>query len=72
MELNTIREWLASLNVDIALLDGTFWSVDELSISQSENVPHPPIKQTLEMLGYKQQGDPRNHFLSSKSYQSSL
>ena len=56
--MNTIREWLASLNVDIALLDGTFWSADELSSRNQENVPHPPIKQTLELLGYKQQGDP--------------
>ena len=56
--MNTIREWLASLNVDIALLDGTFWSFDELSERSQQAVPHPPIKQTIDMLGYKQQGDP--------------
>ena len=56
--MNTIREWLASLNVDIALLDGTFWSCDELSERSQQVVPHPPIKQTIDMLGYKQQGDP--------------
>ena len=56
--MNTIREWLASLNVDIALLDGTFWSYDELSERSQQVVPHPPIKQTIDMLGYKQQGDP--------------
>ena len=56
--MNTIREWLASLNVDIALLDGTFWSFDELSERSQQVVPHPPIKQTIDMLGYKQQGDP--------------
>ncbi len=56
--MNTIREWLASMNVDIALIDGTFWSYDELSERNQQVVPHPPIKQTIEMLGYKQHGDP--------------
>ena len=54
----SIRAWLNNLDIDIALLDGTFWSADELSSRNQENVPHPPIKQTLELLGYKQQGDP--------------
>ncbi len=57
-KMNTIREWLTSLNVDIALIDGTFWSSDELSSRNQASVPHPPIKQTIEMLGYKQHGDP--------------
>ena len=57
-KMDTIREWLASLNVDIALIDGTFWSSDELQSRSQDDVPHPPIKQTLEMLGYKLQGDP--------------
>ena len=57
-KMNTIREWLTSLNVDIALIDGTFWSSDELSSRNQASIPHPPIKQTIEMLGYKQHGDP--------------
>ena len=53
-----IRQWLKDLQIDIALIDGTFWSSDELKERVQEKVPHPPIEQTLEMLGYKQQGDP--------------
>lgn len=59
----TIRDWLSNLAVDIALLDGTFWSADELSSRNQDKVPHPPIKETLELLGYKQQGDPDIIFL---------
>ena len=39
----------------IALIDGTFWSSGTKNESK---IPHPPIEQTLEMLGYKQKGDP--------------
>ena len=28
------------------------------TISPSDKVPHPPITQTLDMLGFKRQGDP--------------
>ena len=56
--MNTIREWLASLQADIALIDGTFWSYNELSERSQQVYSHPPIKQTIGMLGYKQQGDP--------------
>ena len=55
---DNIRQWFNDLSIDIALIDGTFWSSDELQSRNQENVPHPPIKQTLNMLGYKQQGDP--------------
>ncbi len=58
-----IRQWLKSLAIDIALIDGTFWSEDELQSRNQEKVPHPPIKQTIEMLGYKQQGDPEIYFI---------
>ena len=58
-----IRQWLKSLAIDIALIDGTFWSEDELQSRNQERVPHPPIKQTIEMLGYKQQGDPEIYFI---------
>ena len=58
-----IRQWLKELAIDIALIDGTFWSEDELQSRNQEKVPHPPIKQTIEMLGYKQQGDPEIYFI---------
>jgi len=62
-ECKEIREWFTKLNIDIALIDGTFWSADELKSRNQENVPHPPIKQTIEMLGYKKQGDPEVVFI---------
>ena len=55
---STIRELLGKLNVDIAFIDGTFWSEDELAGRNQETVPHPPVLQTLKMLGEKKQGDP--------------
>lgn len=35
---------------DIALIDGSFWSTDELGYRAQANVPHPPVSQTLERL----------------------
>ena len=55
---SSIRELLAKLNVDIALIDGTFWSEDELAGRNQATVPHPPVLQTLKMLGEKKQDDP--------------
>ncbi|MCP2504243.1 MAG: MBL fold metallo-hydrolase [Candidatus Poseidoniaceae archaeon] len=54
----SIREWLSKMNVDIALIDGTFWSEDELGGRNQAHVPHPPVLQTLKMLGEKKDGDP--------------
>ena len=55
---SSIRELLGKLNVDIALVDGTFWSENELPGRNQAQVPHPPVLQTLNMLGEKKQGDP--------------
>lgn len=60
---STIRSWLTSLKVDIALVDGTFWSSDELAGRNQDKVPHPPVSQTLEMLGSRTEGDPALHFI---------
>ena len=57
-DCSSIRELLAKLNVDIALIDGTFWSEDELAGRNQATVPHPPVFQTLKMLDKKKQGDP--------------
>ena len=35
---------------DIALIDGSFWSYDELGHRVQANVPHPPVLRTLERL----------------------
>ena len=57
-DCSSIRELLAKLNVDIALIDGTFWSEDELAGRNQATVPHPPVLQTLNMLGSREDGDP--------------
>ncbi len=59
----SIRDWLSRLNVDIVLLDGTFWSADELPHRDMNEIPHPPVTETLERLGPKRQGDPEILFL---------
>jgi len=61
--VSTIREWLAKLSVDVALVDGTFWSSDELSGRSQLDVPHPPVAETLERLGPKRDGDPEIVFI---------
>ena len=55
----TIREFLAKLNVDIALLDGTFWSGDELQGRDMNIVPHPTVEESLQRLGMKLKEDPQ-------------
>jgi pyrroloquinoline quinone biosynthesis protein B len=35
---------------DVALIDGSFWSYDELGHRAQGNIPHPPVSQTLERL----------------------
>ncbi len=35
--------------VDVALLDGTFWSLDELPGRAIEDVPHPPISHSMDV-----------------------
>lgn len=59
----SIREWLRELNIDIALIDGTFWSMNELVTRNQSEIPHPPVEQTLEMLGERQTSDPRIVFI---------
>jgi len=44
--------------IDIALIDGTFWSEDELGGRNQKDVPHPPVSHSLKMLGARKQGDP--------------
>jgi len=40
----------AVASVDIALLDGTFWSLDELPGRTADDVPHPLMPQTMDAL----------------------
>jgi len=52
-----LRAWLNHFEVDIALIDGTFYSSDELKHRDQKEVPHPPVEQTLQMLGERREGD---------------
>ena len=59
----SIRQWLADLEVDIALLDGSFWSVSELPQRDMSEIPHPPVSETLARLGERVEGDAEVHFI---------
>ena len=59
---SSIREWLNNLDITHALLDGTFWSGDELQGRDMSVVPHPTIQDSLARLGQKQTGDPEIFF----------
>ena len=44
-------------------LDGTFWHSDELKGRVQSNVPHPPVRETLDLIGKRREGDPRIVFI---------
>jgi pyrroloquinoline quinone biosynthesis protein B len=50
--------WFRSLFVDIALLDATFWSGDELE-GHARDIGHPVVEETLDLLGRRGPSDPR-------------
>ena len=53
----TIREFLNKYDIDIALLDGTFWSGGELQGRDMSVVPHPTVVESLDRLGPKESED---------------
>ncbi len=59
----SIREWLISMGVEFAMIDGTFWSDDELGGRDMAQVPHPTISESLELLGERRGGDPEVIFI---------
>ena len=40
-----------------------FWDKSELKNRNQANVPHPTVKETLELIGEKNEGDPRIVFI---------
>ena len=60
---NTIRDFLSKYNIDIALLDGTFWSGGELQGRDMSVVPHPTIEESLQRLGSRKQIAPDISFI---------
>jgi len=55
-------EWFRSLFVDVVLIDGTFWSADELG-GKAADIGHPPVEETLSLLGDRGPSDPRVVFI---------
>lgn len=54
-DINAWRAWErdvaeAVASVDVALLDGSFWSMDELPGRSIEDIPHPLMTQTMDAL----------------------
>ena len=59
----TPMEWFNALGADVVLIDGTFWSPSELTNRTQNEVPHPPLEQTLELIGPRKEGDPEVIFV---------
>ena len=61
----SIREWLKSLDVDVAMIDGTFFTFEEIAGKRSDckGIPHPPISESLALLGKREQDDPQIIFI---------
>ena len=59
----SIRDWFRALDVDVALVDGTFWSADELTSRTQHEVPHPPVSESLARLGPRRDDDPEILFI---------
>ena len=57
------KDWFRSLNTSVVLLDGTFWDKKELTNRVQSKVPHPAVKETLQLIGKRQEGDPRIVFI---------
>ena len=60
---DNIRDFLKKFDIDEALIDGTFWSMDELPGRDISKIPHPTIQETIQLLGRKRKGDPEISFL---------
>lgn len=59
----SIRAFLQKFNIDIALLDGTFWSGGELQGRDMSVVPHPTVEESLYRLGLRREDDLEIHFI---------
>lgn len=60
---DSIRSFLAKFSIDIALLDGTFWSGGELKGRDMRIVPHPTVEESLHRLGETRPNDPEIFFI---------
>lgn len=60
---NNIREFLKSLEIDLAWIDGTFWNLKELPGRNLSKIPHPTIEDSILLLGSKKENDPDISFI---------
>lgn len=60
---DSIRGLLHKFSIDVALLDGTFWSGGELKGRDMSVVPHPTVEESLNRLGPRRVGDIELHFI---------
>ncbi len=60
---DSIRTFLQKFSIDVALLDGTFWSGGELQGRDMSVVPHPTVEDSLNRLGPRRDDDPEIHFI---------
>ena len=60
---DNIRDFLKMFDIDEALIDGTFWSMDELPGRDISKIPHPTIEDSIKLLGRKKEEDPEISFL---------
>lgn len=59
----SIRAFLQKFSIDVALLDGTFWSGGELKGRDMSVVPHPTVEESLKRLGRRKDDDPELFFI---------
>mmetsp|Transcript_14506 Transcript_14506/g.17645 ORF Transcript_14506/g.17645 Transcript_14506/m.17645 type:complete len:306 (+) Transcript_14506:144-1061(+) len=59
-KMESLREWLKHLSVDLVMIDGTFFTAEEVAGRRcdSTQIPHPPISQSLSILGERRSDDP--------------
>ncbi len=60
---NSVRGFLEKFDIDVALLDGTFWSGGELKGRDMSVVPHPTVEESLRRLGHRRDSDPEILFI---------
>lgn len=64
-DCETIREFLNKFSIDVALLDGTFFTIGEVAVRREDakGIPHPPIDESLGLLGERTNDDPEIMFI---------
>ncbi len=64
-KMDSLRQWFKHLAVNIVLIDGTFYTKQEVAGRRKDasGIPHPSLKESLELLGNKQTSDPEIIFI---------